>query len=182
MGSQSFPFSSTLLPRARRKKKGEERRWKEEIMSWISLKNNPLKIGNPGISSTSSFIFFSRARGRERPVNLFLLRVSFLLLRARWKRKGMNRCLADERTVKIRIISQVLPAVTHDFLFHSTDPSFFHPLFVSKGLWNILLSPPPHQSNVHYFWRRRKKNTIIIMSIPELGAGFIKGNSKRRPS
>ena len=47
----------------------------------------------------------------------------------------MNRCLADERTVKIRIISQVLPAVTHDFLFHSTDPSFFHPLFVSKGLW-----------------------------------------------
>ena len=49
----------------------------------------------------------------------------------------MNRCLADERTVKIRIISQVLPAVTHDFLFHSTDPSFFHPLFVSKGLWKL---------------------------------------------
>ena len=52
----------------------------------------------------------------------------------------MNRCLADERTVKIRIISQVLPAVTHDFLFHSTDPSFFHPLFVSKGLWKCLFS------------------------------------------
>ena len=66
------------------------------------------------------FFFFSRARAG--------------------KRKGMNRCLADERTVKIRIISQVLPAVTHDFLFHSTDPSFFHPLFVSKGLWKFLFS------------------------------------------
>ena len=48
---------------------------------------------------------------------------------------------ARERTVKIRIISQVLPAVTHDFLFHSTDPSSGHPLFVSKGLWNILPFP-----------------------------------------
>ena len=39
--------------------------------------------------------------------------------------------------MKEETISQVLPAVTHDFLFHSTDPSFFHPLFVSKGLWNL---------------------------------------------
>ena len=30
---------------------------------------------------------------------------------------------------KETIISQVLPAVTHDFLFHSTDPSLFSDSF-----------------------------------------------------
>ena len=36
----------------------------------------------------------------------------------------MEEDLADRKKEKETIISQVLPAVTHDFFFHSTDPSF----------------------------------------------------------
>ena len=62
-----------------------------------------------GKDSQALLLGSTRARGRENKD---------------WEEEEeVNRCLADERTVKIRIISQVLPAVTHDFLFHSTDPS-----------------------------------------------------------
>ena len=43
--------------------------------------------------------------------------------------------LAVEAEKKERIISQVLPAVTHDFLFHFSQPSFQKNLMAEK--WKL---------------------------------------------
>ena len=97
----------------------------------------------------------------------------------------MNRCLADERTVKIRIISQVLPAVTHDFLFHSTDPSLFRNQNILDGsveamfpflLWArsfpliIFLAPKRRKSTTNSWehWRQTEgKERTETPSVPK---------------
>ena len=86
---------------------------------------------------------------------------------------------------KERIISQVLPAVTHDFLFHSTDPSLFRNQNILDGsveamfpflLWArsfpliIFLAPKRRKSTTNSWehWRQTEgKERTETPSVPK---------------